>query len=256
MPAIVNIQNLESRLSYRSKIRDVGTRRVRCGLTGFASSTIQTNAGTTDYATGAQVFRTQNMNGLLIPESVEGQFLITPYNTTVYLSGFSMSKATVTATGAQDALIRRRFIFPFALPAGRSVGNFRLWTPGQSSVDYASGGNGFVESNAGSNSGVAGTQTIQANFGRLSAAGALTQISTVTQSRTILNSLGSYLALSLVETSTGTTADDDMLYLELLSRVNQTAKSSGTGEVASLINAGVIAYNSPNYVLFLEFDLA
>lgn len=259
MPNIVNLQNLESRLSYRSKIRDTGTRRVRSAIVFLHGNLTQIGAGTTDYSASAMTFRTQDVNGFLIPEAIEGDFfsVLMPSTGSGIMVGSSASlSAGVGVTGAADAQLKRRLIFPFSMPAGRIAGNLRIYSLGSVNPPTITP-NGLDEETNNTIVGVTGTHSIQANFGRLSAAGALTQILTVTQSRTLIDTHPSGIATNILSSTTGTTADDDMLYLEMILRVNQTARTSGVTNVSATLTSGWIKHvTTPGNVLFVEFDLA
>lgn len=260
MPGIVQITRLEEKLSYRSKLKDTGTRRVAC-IPYFTTAEAQANAGTIDYPTDAFTFRTKDFNGYLIPEKSEGDFLSMPTNgNNIMIGNGSSISASVNQTGAKDAIVKRRLLFPFILPAGRVVGNFRLWVP-STVVTSISSGNGFhMDSGIAGSTGLAGTMTITAALGRLSSAGALTQIGSTTDSFTMVATNNAMRAVAAADPTTGVTADLDMLYLELQVRVNQSARTTGSGGTFSptaRLSGGYVAHTSnPNLVLNFEFDIA
>lgn len=244
----------KAEFSFRTKLKAPTTQTVKCALTSFTpSTTIAT--GTTDYGDGTvQTFRTKSMRGILVPEEYYGQYLTLQGD--VAIAQNSRLGVRVTGTGAITAVYRSRFVFPYALPAGVTVGNFKLHPIGTTSG--ADGGAGTVgKLSEATNTGATGTHSIVANFGLLSSAGSATQIATATQSRNI-TSVASGDVIYVADTSTDTSDDDDFLYLEIVLTVTQTARTSGSGGICALIGTGyanAVTTNLLGDCMILEFDL-
>jgi hypothetical protein len=242
----------ESSLSFRTKLKLTSNRRVRCAFQ-IPVTQNQVNAGTIDYTT-ASIFQlgSTDINGFLVPERYEGYFneQVLAGSNSLKVGGEVQIRAAVTATGAQQAIVRRRFLFPYKLPSGKTVGNMRIYT--YSTSITAEVANGIFES---ANTGTTGTESLTLNFGRITSSGTQTQISTTTQSRA-LTATTVNLPISIASVTTGTSADEDMLYVELIADVNQTARTAGGGNISVNYITGVANSSSdPTVVILFEFDI-
>lgn len=244
----------KAEFSFRTKLKAPTTQTVKCVLTSFQSTDLIAT-GTRDYGDGTvQTIRTQAIRGLLVPEEYYGQYLTLQGD--VAIAQIARLGARVTGTGAITAVYKSRFLFPYALPAGLTVGNFKLKPLGFTSSSDGNGG-ATGKLSEGANTGATGTHSFKAMFGRLSSGGSKTQIGTYTQTRNITSAASSDIMYA-ADSATDTSADDDMLYLEVELTVTQTARTSGTNGITALIGTGYA--NAVTTTLLgdcfqLEFDL-
>lgn len=244
----------KAEFSFRTKLKVPTTQTVKCVLTSFTSSdSIAT--GTRDYGDGnVQTIRTKAMRGILVPEEYYGQYLTLQGD--VAIAQNARLGVRVTGTGAITSTYKSRFVFPYALPSGVTVGNFKFRPLGL--TNSADGGSGTVgKLSEGINTGATGTHSLQVNFGRLSSAGSATQIGTYTQTRTITSAPSGDIMYA-ADSSTGTSADDDFLYIEVILTVTQTARTSGSGGINALIGSGyanAVTTALLGDAMILEFDL-
>jgi len=220
--------------------------RVLCGIGWFnAGNVTQTGSGTTAYNSNgfAKYWGATAYNGFIVPENLPWDYdsrnlSFNSWLTTYWIPIWSSNSlsprynyAQVNATGAVTAAIQRRYIMPMRFASGKTIGNFSF----RNLLVDANNVTWFYE--AGANTGLTGTMSIQCNFGKINTSGTTTQIGTSTSTYNLTWAANSAI-FSCSDTTTASISATDTVYIEIIATVTQTARSSGASNILTWFATG------------------
>ena len=244
------VKNALSRTSLAQQAIGGDAVRVRCSLAilqGLTNNTVDT---TIDYGTNIyRNFRTIPINGYILPHVFEGNQIVNQTGTW-QVATIDALICTIATTGAHQTILRRRYVMENPFTKGVYVGNFCFYTLGNENTDI---GTHYV----GANTGTTGTNTVTVNFGTMATDGTLTQISTASDQIT-LTAAAFRQAIYVSKDGVGAVGQDDLVYIEVIQDVNQTARTVGSTAVGSQFTVGQLnssTAGSERQQTFLEFDV-